>query len=222
MPIFVKHHRFAGQREYRFVIWAAEEPSECVVDLKVSCAMLGSLEERPPEPAGLPPAPEATDYDSESAKAADVTEDPNRDAASKEPLDSTSDWFWPGLLAGGDNPTTPLSRTIDPAAYADNPRAATTAAALSALRSKVAQVRGERRMKAASSAWHHRRAGGQRDGQHRPTAWVSPACGFRQRHRVHFQRDAAMAAGPAGRVALHRSGQAHVERLGREPHRAPP
>ena len=154
VPIFVKHHRFARQREYRFVIWAAEEPSECVVDLKVSCAMSGSLEETSPEPAGLPPAPQATDYDSESAKAADVTEDPDRHAASKEPLDSTSDWFWPGLLAGGDNPTTPLSRTIDPAAYADNPRAATTAAALSALRSKVAQVRGERRMKAASSAWH--------------------------------------------------------------------
>ena len=33
-------------------------------------------------------------------------------------------------------------------------RGATTAAALSALRSEVAQVRGERRWKAASAAWH--------------------------------------------------------------------
>ena len=154
LPIFVKHHRFAGHREYRFVIWADEDPSESVVDLKVSCAMLGSVEERPPEPAGLPPAPQATDCYSESAKAADVTEDPDRDTASEETLESTSDWFWPGLLGSGDNPTTPLSRTIDPADYAANPRAATTAAALSALRSKVAEVRGERRMKAAISAWH--------------------------------------------------------------------
>ena len=154
LPIFVKHHRFAGQREYRFVIWAGEEPLESVVDLKVSCAMLCSLDERPPEPAGLPPAPQATDCDSESAKSADVTEDSDRDATSKEPLEFISDWFWPGLLGSSDNPTTPLSRTIDPADYAANPRAATTAAALSALRSKVAEVWGERRMKAASSAWH--------------------------------------------------------------------
>ena len=154
LPIFVKHHRFAGQREYRFVIWADEEPSECVVDLKVSCAMLGSLVERPPEPAGLPRTPQAADCDSEPAEPPDVSEDPDRYSVSKEPLDSTSDWFWPGLLGSGDNPTTPLSRTIDPAEYAANPPAATTAAALSALRSKVAQVRGERRLKAASSAWH--------------------------------------------------------------------
>ena len=154
LPIFVKHHRFAGQREYRFVIWADEEPSQSMVDLKVSCAMLGSLKEKPPEQAGLPRAQQTTHCDSEPAEAPDVTEDPNRDAASKEPLDSTSDWFWSGLIGSGDNPGTPLSRTIDPADYAANPRAATTAAALSALRSKVAEVRGERRLKAASSAWH--------------------------------------------------------------------
>ena len=154
LPIFVKHHRFAGQREYRFVVWADEEPSECVVDLNISCAMLGSLEKRPPEPAGLPGTPHVTDSDSKPVAAPDVPTDPDRDTAGKEPLALTSDWFWPGLLGSGDNPGTPLSRTIDPAAYAANPRAATTAAALSALRRKVAQVRGERRMKAASSAWH--------------------------------------------------------------------
>ena len=154
LPIFVKHRRFAGQREYRFVVWADEEPSECVVDLEISLAMFGSLEERPPDPADLPRASQAADCDPEPAEAPDVAEDPDRDAASKDPLESTSDWFWPGLLGSGDDPTTPLSRTIDPADYAANPRAAATAAALSALRSKVAQVRGERRMKAASSAWH--------------------------------------------------------------------
>ena len=156
LPIFVKHHRFAGQREYRFVILADKEPLEGVVDLEISCAMLGSLDERPPEPPGLARALRAADSDSELAEApdVDVTEALDRNALGAETLDSTSDWFWPGLLGSGDNPATPLSRTIDPAQYADNPRAATTAAALSALRSKVGQVRGERRWKAASSAWH--------------------------------------------------------------------
>ena len=155
LPIFVKHRRFAGQREYRFVIWAEEEPAECVVDLKISCAMFGSLDERPPEPAGLLRASLAADCNLEPAEASDVVEDnQHREVTGKELLESTSDWFWPELLGSGDNPTTPLSRTIDPADYAANPRAAVTAAALSALRSKVTQVRGERRMKVASSAWH--------------------------------------------------------------------
>ncbi len=154
LPIFVKHHRFAGHREYRFTIWAEEEPSECVVDLSISCAMFGSLEERPPESARLSDAGRVAECDSERTELPDVGEDTDRDSPSQEPLDSTSDWFWPGLLGSGDNPTTPLSRTIDPAEFAQNPRAATTAAALSALRSKVQQVRGERRRKAASSAWH--------------------------------------------------------------------
>ena len=153
MPIFVKHHRFARQREYRFVIWADKEPSEYVVDLKISCAILGSLEERSPQPPVLLHALHAADGDSESTEPPDVGENSDRESRNKEPLDSTSDWFWPGILGFGDNPTTPLSRTIDPADYAANPPAATTAAALSALRSKVTQVRGERRLKAASSAW---------------------------------------------------------------------
>ena len=154
LPIFVKHHQFAGHREYRFAIWADEEPSECVVDLNISCAMFGSLEERPPESARLSDAGRVAERDSEPTELPDVGEDTDRDSPSQEPLDSTSDWFWPGLLGSGDNPATPLSRTIDPAEFTENPRAATTAAALSALRSKVQQVRGERRWKAASSAWH--------------------------------------------------------------------
>ena len=154
LPIFVKHHRFAGQREYRFVIWADKEPSEYVVDLKISCAMLGSIEERSPQPPILLHALHAADGDSESTEPPDVGENSDRESRNKEPLDSTSDWAWPGLLELSENPTTPLSRTIDPAEYAANPPAATAAAALSALRSKVTQVRGGRRLKAASSAWH--------------------------------------------------------------------
>ena len=116
--------------------------------------MFGSLSERPHELARLFDAGRVAGRDSKPTELLDVGEDTSRDSTSQEPLDSTLDWFWPGLLGSGDNPTTPLSRTIDPAEFAENPRAATTAAALSALRSKVGQVRGERRWRAASSAWH--------------------------------------------------------------------
>ena len=44
LPVFVKHIQYAEQREYRFLIWAEEEPDEGFVDLVVSKAMLGSLE----------------------------------------------------------------------------------------------------------------------------------------------------------------------------------
>ena len=154
LPIFVKHERFADQREYRFVIWTDEEPSKSVVDLKVSCAMLGSLEERQPALASLRPVVQEMERVSEPTEPPQVSDEPDRNAGNYELLDSTSDWFWPGLLGRGDNPATPLSRMIDPADYAANPQAATTVAALSALRSKVTEVRGERRVKAASSAWH--------------------------------------------------------------------
>ena len=154
LPIFVKHDRFAGHREYRFVIWTEEEPPERVVDLKVSCAMLGALDNRRSGPARPPRALLASDGNSASAESPEAAHELHGDSAGGKPLDSTSDWFWPDLLGSGDNPATTLSRTVDPAAYADNPPAATTAAALSALRSKVAQVRGEQRWKAASSAWH--------------------------------------------------------------------
>ena len=154
LPIFVKHDRFAGHREYRFVIWTEEEPPERVVDLRVSCAMLGALDNK----RSGPPRPTrtllASDGNMASPEPPEAKHQLQGDSAGEKPLESTSDWFWPDLLGSVDNPAMPLSRTVDPTAYADNPAAATTAAALSALRSKVAQVRAERRWRAASSAWH--------------------------------------------------------------------
>ena len=88
LPIFVKPHRFAGQREYRFAIWADKEPSEYVVDLDISCAMFGSLEERPPESARLFDAGCVAGRDSEPTELPVVGENTGRDSASQEPLDS--------------------------------------------------------------------------------------------------------------------------------------
>ena len=66
---------------------------------------------------------------------------------------------------------------------------------------------------------HHRGAGFERTGPYRRTAWRAVTDGVRQRHRVHVQCDARMATGPRSRLALHRSRQAHTERVGGEFHR---
>ena len=181
LPIFVKDRKYAAQREYRFVVWADKEPEEGTVDLKVSKAMLGALDvepvprdvcahptyptpvprlsssqsdhDRPPLPTTQFVGPDMMDQDLVDSRAPEV-ETPRADVRRGAALDSTSDWFWTDLLGRSDDPATPFSRTIDVTDYAGNPRAAAAAAALAALRGKVAQVQGERRTKAASAAWH--------------------------------------------------------------------
>lgn len=154
LPVFVKNRRFAAQREYRFIIWAEDDPVEDVVDLDISCAMFGATEEPPLQHPAWLEVPQTADSTPEPVELHDGGEKSEDCSESQVPLDSTADWFWPGLLGNDYNPATPLSRTIDPADFADNPRAATTAAALSALRFKVTEVQGERRSKVASAAWH--------------------------------------------------------------------
>ena len=181
LPIFVKNIEYAAQREYRFVVWAEKEPEEGTVDLKVSKAMLGSLDvepaprkvckrsgnttatpwlpspqtqdDRPQLAAGQSVGPNGVDQDPVEAPAREAVT-PRANVARGEAVDLTSDWFWSDLLGRSDDPARPFSRTIDVTDYAGNPRAAAAAAALAALRGKVEQVEGERRTKAASAAWH--------------------------------------------------------------------
>ena len=181
LPVFVKDVKYAAQREYRFVVWADEEPEEGTVDLSVSKAMLGSLDvepvphdvcahptrpkptprlsspqshdDRTPLPTRQFVGPDVVDQELVDPRASEV-ETPRADVKRGEALDSTSDWFWPDLFGRSDDPATPFSRTIDVTDYAGNPRAAAAAAALAALRGKVEHVQGERRTKAASAAWH--------------------------------------------------------------------
>ena len=54
LPFFLKRAKFRDQREYRFVIWAEEEPSEASFILDMSLAMLGSLKERLVRPSRQP------------------------------------------------------------------------------------------------------------------------------------------------------------------------
>ena len=45
LPAFVKSRKYKYQREYRFLVWAEEEPIEEVLDLDVSPAMLGAMQD---------------------------------------------------------------------------------------------------------------------------------------------------------------------------------
>ena len=168
LMLFIKDSKFAAQREYRFLISTKEEPppNEEVVDLKVSKAMFGSLEERPvptaqPEEVALA-AEEPVDRPVEVVSSQN---DNNDEDEEHEQLMESS------LARGGfdgfpfddfpfddfpfdDGPSTrlvPSNKSVG--AYKD-PQDVASAAALQALRSKVEQVQGDRRMRAASSAWH--------------------------------------------------------------------
>ena len=46
LPFFLKRVKFQDQREYRFAVWAEEEPPEKFPILNISFAMLGSLKKR--------------------------------------------------------------------------------------------------------------------------------------------------------------------------------
>lgn len=50
--VFLKHTRHRAQREYRFLIWADEEPSEARLDLDVSPALLEAMRTGRPKPEG--------------------------------------------------------------------------------------------------------------------------------------------------------------------------
>ena len=45
--VFVKRMEYRDQREYRFVIWAEEEPSGEFVHLQASMALLGAMQQAP-------------------------------------------------------------------------------------------------------------------------------------------------------------------------------
>lgn len=159
VPIFVKDIKYVNQREYRFVIWTEEEPSEKCVDLKVSKSMLGSLQEYPGQPAGTSPAIISINENTKTKK--DPAEEKGKQT---QKVDHLSAGLFPltggsshnSLLDNLDNPSTPLA----PYSYSttdlpdDFDEAITTYSALEALRRKVEQVERGRRPRVASAAWH--------------------------------------------------------------------
>ena len=50
--VFTKHATYRAQREYRFLVWAEDDPAEEVVDLGVSPALVDSMWKQRQEPEG--------------------------------------------------------------------------------------------------------------------------------------------------------------------------
>ena len=159
LPIFVKDIKYIYQREYRFVIWTEEEPSEECVDLKVSKSMLGSLQQYPGQPAGISPAAMSTNEDPKIEKnpieeKGKKTQKVDHLSVALSPL--TDGLSHDSLLDNLDNPSTSLV----PHSYSntdlpdDLDEAITTYSVLKALRRKVEQVERGKRTKVASAAWH--------------------------------------------------------------------
>lgn len=150
MAALVKHTRYAEQREYRFLIWSEEEPTEEYVDLTVSKAMLGSLEILRNPPRGRRPA---TGRAAEPPKSG-ATE-AKRDGDGGDRAGTSCPRALHLFLKLADDPSTRLvpskdaSRSLFPIGGA-----AAAEAALAALRRKVDQVEGDRRAPVASAAWH--------------------------------------------------------------------
>ena len=48
--VFLKHAAYRAQREYRFVVWAEEEPEEDRVDLRISPALFDAMQRPRQEP----------------------------------------------------------------------------------------------------------------------------------------------------------------------------
>lgn len=143
--IFMKQDRFAPEREYRFAVWSEEEPSPEPVILNVSPAMLGSLRVRSDNPTMVP---DSTRQD-EPATLMEI--DPTY-----APSGRGDAHLLPRPLDLIDRSTT----RIAPHAYSpDEPpdglhRALTAYSAIQALRHAVDDVTSDRRVEAASAAWH--------------------------------------------------------------------
>ena len=155
LPVFAQDIRYADQREYRFAIWTEEEPAQKYVDLTVSKAMFGSLKEWAGVTVGaVGSLPRETDAPPAAPRAPE-TRGQIRDGTVRTGVQSSL--FRDGSIhfPHEHNPTaTPVAPSTPARGEIDNAVAEATAAAVAALRYKVEQVSGERRVRVAAAAWH--------------------------------------------------------------------
>lgn len=152
LPVFAKDIRYADQREYRFAIWTDAEPEEEYVDLRVSQAMLGSLDERrdaTAEPKGTSPKrPQAR-----VPKTSEQIRESPPETGMPSSLFRDGSIYFPHRRNPTTTPVVPRAHTdgeLDEAVLG----VAAAEAALEAFRYKVEQVSGQRRRIIAAAAWH--------------------------------------------------------------------
>ena len=139
--VFLKSAAYQAQREYRFLVWAEEEPEEDHVDLRISPALLDAMQRPGQEPA----ASGLVSAGMEESSAAEALAEVSRPSEGVEVL--------PGLAGPGNPTVSPRRYDID--RMPGDLRERTTAyAALDALRDAVAKSDAACRKDAAAAAWH--------------------------------------------------------------------
>ena len=143
MLVFVKHAAHRAQREYRFLVWAEDEPAEDVLDLDVSPALVDAMLKPRPEPEGSGfVRPGAAEYSAVEGAAGD-----GRSEA--RPRVETL----PAFLGAGSPTVVPRSR--DAETVSGDPRETAAAyAAVEALHEAVDRADAGCRKDAAAAAWH--------------------------------------------------------------------
>ena len=158
LPVFAKRLEYKDQKEYRFAIWAEEEPTEDYKDLNISLAMLGSLQERIEKVAWQDDLTDTSTADSLSCHSTRIENDYDGvGEREQEYSKSNSDrQLLPSPIDFLKDPSFPIA----PHSYTDAElpedlhEKSTTYSSLIALRQAVENCSVRRRTEAASSAWH--------------------------------------------------------------------
>ena len=141
--VFVKPAVHHAQREYRFVVWAEDEPAEDVLDLDVSPALVDAMRKPRPEPEGSGfVRPGAAEYSAVEDAAGDGSSEarPRVEAL-------------PAFLGAGSPTVAP--RPQDAETPPGDPRETAAAyAVVEALREAVDRADAGSRKQAAAAAWH--------------------------------------------------------------------
>ena len=141
--VFLKDAAHRAQREYRFAVWAEDEPAEDVLDLDASPALVDAMRKPRPQPEGSGfVRPGATEYSAVEELEGDG---PSRARTRVEAL--------PAFLGAG-NPTV-VPRSHDTGTLpGDQRETATVRAAVEALHEAVDAADAGCRKDAAAAAWH--------------------------------------------------------------------
>ena len=141
--VFLKDAAHRGQREYRFLVWAEQEPREDRLDLPVSPALLDAMQ-RPRE------EPEASGFVSVGVEESSTVEPIHEDGHPRAALHVEA---LPAFVASGDPTVAPRDYDVEPLP-SDLRETALIYAAVEALRGAVGRADAGCRKYAAAAAWH--------------------------------------------------------------------
>ena len=141
--VFLKDAEYRAQREYRFAVWAEDDPAEDVVDLDVSPALVDAMWKPRHEPEG-------SGFVSAGAEGWSAVEGPaeGRSSSAEARVEALP------ASVGASNPTVPPRRYEVERLPGDLREDATAAKAVEAVREAVGRTDAAGRPAAAAAAWH--------------------------------------------------------------------